>query len=134
MTADETAKIVKKSPTDSDRNITFDRENRPGVSALLTTAALCSGRAETDIAAEIGDGVARSSALRHRGGQRVFRAHPRARREELTHDMDYVRGRVARGQPQGERDRRMKRSPRSTRRWEWSTSSPTVLIVECADV
>ena len=56
MTAEETAKIIKKSPTDSDRNITFDREGRPGVSALLTTGALCSGRTEQDIAAEIGNG------------------------------------------------------------------------------
>ena len=56
MTAEQTAKIIKKSPTDSNRTITFDREGRPGVSALLTTAALCSGRTETEIAEEIGDG------------------------------------------------------------------------------
>ena len=42
MTAEETAKRIKKSQTDSERMITFDKENRPGVSALLTTAAgLC---------------------------------------------------------------------------------------------
>ena len=43
-TAEETAKLIKKSPTDSDRNITFDPENRPQVAALLTTA-----KAATDI-------------------------------------------------------------------------------------
>lgn len=56
-TAEETAKLIKKSKTDSDRNITFDQENRPGVSALLTTACLCGfGGTEAELAAEIGDG------------------------------------------------------------------------------
>ncbi len=41
FTAEETAKIIKKSKTDSERFITFDKENRPGVSALLTTGLLC---------------------------------------------------------------------------------------------
>ncbi len=50
FTAEETAKIIKKSKTDSERFITFDKENRPGVSALLTTAALCTGRTEVEIA------------------------------------------------------------------------------------
>ena len=36
-TEEETAKLIKKSQTDSERMITFDKENRPGVSALLTT-------------------------------------------------------------------------------------------------
>ena len=54
-TEEETAKLIKKAKTDSDRNITFDPENRPGVSALLTTAALCTGREATEIAEEIGD-------------------------------------------------------------------------------
>ena len=54
-TEEETAKLIKKAKTDSDRNITFDPENRPGVSALLTTAALCTGRDAAEIADEIGD-------------------------------------------------------------------------------
>ena len=54
-TEEETAKLIKKSQTDSERMITFDKENRPGVSALLTTAALTTGRTEQDIAAEIGN-------------------------------------------------------------------------------
>ena len=56
FTAEETAKLIKKSKTDSERFITYDKENRPGVSALLTTAALCTGRAAEDIAEEIGNG------------------------------------------------------------------------------
>ena len=53
-TADETAKLIKKSQTDSDRNITFDPKTRPGVSALLTTASLCTGESEVSIAEKIG--------------------------------------------------------------------------------
>ncbi len=55
FTEEETAKLIKKSQTDSERFITYDKENRPGVSALLTTAALCTGRSEEEIAAEIGN-------------------------------------------------------------------------------
>ena len=50
MTAEETAKRIKKSQTDSERMITFDPENRPGVSGLLSTAAICTGRSEVEIA------------------------------------------------------------------------------------
>ena len=56
MTAEETAKRIKKSQTDSERMITFDPENRPGVSGLLSTAAICTGRSEVEIAEEIGMG------------------------------------------------------------------------------
>ena len=90
-TAEETAKLIKKSKTDSERFITFDKENRPGVSALLTTAALCTGRTEVEIAEEIGnDG---SGALKKYVTQAVneFMAPHRARREELAQDMDHVK-------------------------------------------
>lgn len=56
MTAEETAKLIKKSKTDSERMITFDQDNRPGVSALLTTAGICTGRDPKEIADEIGMG------------------------------------------------------------------------------
>jgi len=55
MTEDETAAVIKSAVTDGDRLITFDPQNRPGVSALLSTAALCSGDAPEDIATQIGD-------------------------------------------------------------------------------
>ena len=56
MTAEEPAKLIKKSKTDSERMITFDPDNRPGVSALLTTAGICTGRDPKEIADEIGMG------------------------------------------------------------------------------
>ena len=89
-TAEETAKLIKKSQTDSDRNITFDPDNRPGVSALLTTAALCTGRTEVEIAEEIGDGG--SGTLKKYVTQSVndYLAPIRARHEELMQDPAYI--------------------------------------------
>ena len=55
MSADETAKKIKKAKTDSERRITYDPEGRPEVANLLTIAALSSGRSPEEIAEEIGD-------------------------------------------------------------------------------
>ncbi len=87
----ETAKLIKKSQTDSDRMITYDKENRPGVSALLTTAALCTGRNEVEIAEEIGDGG--SGTLKKYVTESVngFLAPIRERRAELEQDMGYIK-------------------------------------------
>lgn len=54
MSEDETAQRIRKAPTDSERTITYDPDSRPGVSALLDTAAVCSGQAPHDIASELG--------------------------------------------------------------------------------
>ena len=90
-TEEETAKLIKKSKTDSERMITFDKENRPGVSALLTTAALTTGRTEEDIAAEIaGDGA---GALKRYVTESVnsYLAPIRERRRELEGKPELVR-------------------------------------------
>lgn len=90
LTDEETAKLIKKSKTDADRMITYDPENRPGVSALLTTAALCTGRSEVDIAAEIGDGG--SGALKKYVTESVntYLAPIRERRCELAQDQAHI--------------------------------------------
>ncbi len=90
-TEEETAKLIKKSQTDAERRITFDKDARPGVSALLTTAALCTGRAEEEIAEEIGD--AGSGALKKYVTESVnaFLAPHRERRRELERDLDYIK-------------------------------------------
>ena len=90
-TAEETAKLIKKSPTDSERRITFDPIARPQVSALLTTAGLVTGRDPKDIAEEIGDSGA--GALKKYVIESVneFLAPHRERRAELAKDMDYIR-------------------------------------------
>ena len=90
-TAEETAKLIKKSQTDAERKIYYDKENRPGVSALLTTAALCTGRTEVEIADEIGESG--SGALKAYVTQSVneFLAPHRERRAVLAKDMDYIK-------------------------------------------
>ena len=91
MTAEETAKLIRKSRTDSERKITFDPENRPGVSALLTTAAICSGRSPEEIADEIGDAGAGALKAYVTEAVNSFFAPIRERRAELERNMDYVR-------------------------------------------
>lgn len=90
-TEEETAKLIKKSQTDGERRITFDKENRPGVSALLTTAALCTGRTEVEIAEEIGDAGAGALKKYVTESVNTFLAPHRERRRELEHDLDYIK-------------------------------------------
>ena len=97
LTEEGTWKLIKKSKTDSERMITFDKENRPGVSALLTTAALCTGRSEVEIAEEIGEGG--SGALKKYVNESVnsYLAPLRERRRELEGQMDYIHDVLADG-------------------------------------
>ena len=90
-TAEETAKLIKKIPTDSERLITFDPSVSPQVSALLTTEGLVTGRDPRTIAEEIGGSGA--GALKNYLTESVnsFLAPHRERRAELAQDMDYVR-------------------------------------------
>ena len=96
-TAAETAKLIKKSRTDSERKITFDPINRPEVSALLTTAALTTGRDPKEIAEEIGDSGAGALKMYVVESVNNFLAPMRERRAELAKDMDYVRDMLAEG-------------------------------------
>ena len=50
MSADETAKALKKAKTDSERVITYDPVNRPEVSNLLMLASLCGAGTPEEIA------------------------------------------------------------------------------------
>ena len=90
-TAEETAKLIKKSPTDSERRITFDPVARPQVSALLTTAGLVTGRDPKDIAEEIGDSGAGALKAYVIESVNEFLAPHRERRAELVKDMDSIR-------------------------------------------
>src|SRR5687768_6161533 len=54
--ADETAALVKKAKSDSDRMITYEPERRPEVANLLLLASLCTGEPPETIAARISDG------------------------------------------------------------------------------
>lgn len=97
MTKEETSKLIKKSKTDSERCITYDPENRPGVSALLSTAAICLGRAPEDIAAEIGMGGAGMLKQYVSNAVNDYFAEIRERRCELMGNMDYIREVLAEG-------------------------------------
>ncbi len=91
MTAEETAKRIKKSQTDSERMITFDPEGRPGVSGLLSTAAICTGRAPEEIAEEIGMGG--SGQLKKYVTEAVngYFEPIRERRHAFEQDLGYVK-------------------------------------------
>lgn len=90
MTADDTAKKVKKAKTDSDRLITFDPENRPEVSNLLTIAAECTGRSPQEIAEEIGDKGAGTLKVMCAEALNEHLAPVRERRAELEKNPDYL--------------------------------------------
>ncbi|WP_073294596.1 tryptophan--tRNA ligase [Parolsenella massiliensis] len=91
MTPEETAKRIKKSQTDGERMITFDPENRPGVSGLLSTAAICTDRDPVEIAEEIGMGGA--GMLKKYTTEAVNNrfAEIRERRHAYENDLDYVK-------------------------------------------
>ncbi len=97
MTDAETTKLIRKSRTDSERNITFDPENRPGVSALLTTAGICTGRDPQEIAEEIGMGGAGQLKRYVTEAVNGYFAPMRERRHELEQDMDYIHDVLADG-------------------------------------
>jgi len=52
---DETASLIKKAKTDTERRITYDPERRPEVSNLLLIASLCTGQSPAALAEGIGD-------------------------------------------------------------------------------
>lgn len=90
MSADETAKILKKAKTDAERRITFDPVNRPEVSNLLMLASLSTGREPAAIADEIGDrGAGALKAFVTESLNEMF-APMRARRAELLANEDYL--------------------------------------------
>ena len=97
MSADETARAIKKAVTDSERHITYDPATRPEVSNLVLLASLTSGRDPHTIAEEIGDGG--SGALKKLVTEAVNEhlAPVRARRAELEADPAHLRSVLAEG-------------------------------------
>ena len=88
MTADETAALIRRTPTDSERVISFDPDNRPGVSGLLSTAALVLGEPPEVIAEKV-DGAAQLKELVTSAVNDHLAGH-RARRAEFSRDSDLV--------------------------------------------
>jgi tryptophanyl-tRNA synthetase len=97
MTADETAKVIKKAVTDSDRHITYDPAQRPEVSNLLTIASLFTKRDVYEIAAELGDaGGGGLKALVTEAVNEGLAGH-RERRAELVAAPEHLRQILAEG-------------------------------------
>lgn len=90
MSADQTAKLIKKAKTDSQRTITYDPSERPEVSNLLMLASLCNGRDPRELAEEIGDGGAGKLKALVTEAVNDYFAPIRQRREELAANEDYL--------------------------------------------
>ncbi|ADH92144.1 tryptophan--tRNA ligase [Arcanobacterium haemolyticum] len=97
MSADETAKKLKRAVTDSDRHITYDPTNRPEVSNLLLIASMCIGETPETIAERIGDGGGGTLKNVVTEALNEHLAPMRARRAELEKDQAYLREVLQRG-------------------------------------
>ncbi|MFT8394671.1 tryptophan--tRNA ligase [Propionibacterium sp.] len=91
MSADETAKLIKKAKTDADRHITYDPQNRPEVSNLVLLAALARGEEPEAVAEQIGDGGGGGLKKTCTEAVNELFAPIRARRAELAGDEGYLR-------------------------------------------
>jgi tryptophanyl-tRNA synthetase len=89
-TEDETAALIKKAKTDSDRVITWDPVNRPEVSNLISLISLSTGKDPALIAAEIGDGGAGKLKNTLTEALNEYLRPHRARRAELEANPDYI--------------------------------------------
>ena len=96
-TADETAALIARARTDSERVITYEPQRRPEVSNLLLIAALCRDVTPQDLAGEIGAGG--SAALKATVTDAINeRFEPiRSRRQQLAGDLGYLRAVLADG-------------------------------------
>ncbi len=89
-TEDETAALIRKARTDSERTITYEPERRPEVANLLTIASGFTGRAPESLVEDLGGGG--SGVLKHLVIEAVnegLRAH-RERRTQLAEDRSYL--------------------------------------------
>jgi tryptophanyl-tRNA synthetase len=88
--ADETAALVKKAKSDTDRHITYDPAHRPEVANLLLLASLCTGETPESIAARIGDAGSGSLKKIVTDALNDTLGPLRARRVELARDAPAV--------------------------------------------
>jgi tryptophanyl-tRNA synthetase len=94
---DETARLIRKARTDTERYITYEPDRRPEVSNLVLLAALCLERSPEDVAAEI-EGAGASGLKLVLTEALNERLRPlRRRRRELADDPAYLRSVLAAG-------------------------------------
>ena len=97
MTAEETAKVIKGAKTDTDRNITYDPQNRPEVANLLRLVAICTGDSPEAVAARIGDGGGGKLKALLTEALNGYLAPLRDRRARYAADPAYVQAVLRRG-------------------------------------
>ncbi|MEV8517787.1 tryptophan--tRNA ligase [Dactylosporangium sp. NPDC051484] len=90
MSEDETAAVIRRTRTDNDRRITYDPQGRPGVSGLLSVAALCLDETPEEVAERIAD--AGSGRLKQLVTDAInaFLAPHRARRRDIVAEPDLL--------------------------------------------
>ncbi len=96
-TEDETAQLIKKAKTDSNRMISFDPSGRPEVSNLLVIASLASGEPPESIAERIGDGGSGQLKKVVTETLNEYLRPVRQRRAELETNLDFVRSVLRKG-------------------------------------
>ena len=96
-TADETAALVKRAKSDTDRHITWDPEKRPEVANMLLLVSLCTGEAPEAIASRIGDGGSGMLKKLLTDALNGVLEPMRARRRELERDRAVVTETLRRG-------------------------------------
>ena len=90
-TEDETAALIKKAKTDSERLITYEPEKRPEVANLLMLISLCTGEEPALIAEKIGEGGGgKLKAVLTEALNEKLRPL-RAERKKLEADESYIR-------------------------------------------
>ncbi|OUR71768.1 tryptophan--tRNA ligase [Methylophaga sp. 41_12_T18] len=89
-TEDETAKLIKRAKTDSERNIFFDEASRPEVANLLLLLSFIEETSPEKIGEEIGDGGSGKLKSRLTEGLNEYLRPIRERRTDLESNMDHV--------------------------------------------
>jgi tryptophanyl-tRNA synthetase len=99
-TPDETARLVSRAKTDSERYISYEPERRPEVANLLLLTALCLDSTPQAIAEQIGSGGA--AKLKEMAIEAINDrfAGLRARRADLAADKGYLRSVLSEGNEQ----------------------------------
>ncbi len=90
MPADAVTRALKRAVTDSNRQITYDPDNRPEVSNLVLLVSLCTGEDPHAVAERIGDGGAGKLKAEVIDAVNDLLAPIRARRTELLENPDYL--------------------------------------------
>jgi tryptophanyl-tRNA synthetase len=90
MTADETARLLKRAVTDAERLITYEPTRRPEVANLLSLLALCTGKSPDSLAESIGDGGGARLKSQLTEALNEALAPIRARRSALLADHGYL--------------------------------------------